>query len=130
MAIDNEIAARLRRSDGFTVDRSVAGHPLIHPDFNLLLEAAEEIERLQAANTAWCEKWERMACEWCGSTMNPEQIDILDMLLDTPDPLSRSGACIFCGQRVGTSIFSSELRNPDRHHQGCVWVNKQLEDPT
>ena len=90
-------------------------------------EALVEIVRLKAANAAWLVKWEQMTCEFCGYKMNPEQTDILDMLLDTPDPLSRSGVCLFCGQRVGTSIYGSELRNPQRHLKGCMWLGRQLE---
>lgn len=30
-------------------------------------EALAEIERLQAANTRWLQKWEALECEWCGS---------------------------------------------------------------
>ena len=29
--------------------------------------AADEIERLRAANQEWCDKWDRLQCEWCGT---------------------------------------------------------------
>jgi hypothetical protein len=55
-----------------------------------------------------------------------DQIELLEALLDTPDPLSRAGVCIFCEQRVGLSIFNPELLNPQRHLKGCAWLNRQF----
>jgi hypothetical protein len=88
--------------------------------------AADRIEELEAANRGWLDKWERMACEFCGSHMDPDRAELLDALLDTRDPLTRAGVCIFCEQRVGLSVFGSELLNPDRHSKGCAWLNRQL----
>jgi hypothetical protein len=92
----------------------------------LVVEAADRIEELEAANRGWLDKWERMACEFCGSHMDPDRAELLDALLDTRDPLTRAGVCIFCEQRVGLSVFGSELLNPDRHSKGCAWLNRQL----
>lgn len=98
----------------------------IQVDPDLLLEAADRIEELEAANRGWLDKWERMACEFCGSHMDPDRADLLDALLDIRDPLSRAGFCIFCEQRVGLSVFGSELLQPGRHLKGCAWLNRQL----
>ena len=89
-------------------------------------DRADRIAELEAANRDWLDKWERMACEFCGSHMNPDRAELLDALLDTPDPLTRAGVCIFCEQRVGLSVFSSELLNPGHHLKGCGWLNRQL----
>lgn len=60
--------------------------------------------------------------------MDPDRAELLDALLDIPDPLSRAGVCIFCEQRVGMSVFGSELLRPDRHLEGCAWLNRQLRE--
>jgi len=36
------------------------------PEQVALLEA--EIERVTAANQMWLDKWERLQCEWCGTS--------------------------------------------------------------
>jgi hypothetical protein len=37
---------------------------------NVLCKLVDRIEELETANQAWFDKWERMACEYCGSKMN------------------------------------------------------------
>lgn len=43
-----DIATRLRESNGMTTSRSSDGFMSIHPDTDLMREAADEIERLRA----------------------------------------------------------------------------------
>ena len=51
--------------------------PVRHDDHDILISAAldrqtAEIARLAKANQEWCDKWERMVCEYCGWRQNGE----------------------------------------------------------
>lgn len=60
------------------------------------------------------------------ATQRVEQLeDTVEALLDRRDPLDRAGFCIFCEQRVGLSVFSSELLKQGYHLKGCAWLNRR-----
>lgn len=56
--MSDDIVTRLRESNGMKTSRSDDGFMSIHPDTDLMRQAADEIERLRAEIKAFVYQWE------------------------------------------------------------------------
>ena len=48
--------------------------------------------------------------------------EVGEMLADIDDPKTASGHCMFCGHRIGTSVFGVDLYIKNLHEPNCAWL--------